>query len=363
MKKNKISKNWLNKKHKDPFFIKSKLQGYRSRAAFKLIEINNKFKFLNKNTILLDLGSSPGGWSQVASDIIKKGKILSVDILEMENIRNVNFLKGDFFSEEIFKKICNFFNNKVDVVISDMAANTSGNKNLDSYRTGELCMNAMDLAKKVMHKDGVFVSKVFMGSIFTEIDAKAKKNFKKVNPLICFAVKANNNTRILKEIAKLGLGADVVSKGELMAALKSKIDPKKIVFSGVGKTYQEIEFATKKKVLLINAESQSEIETILKIARKVNRVIDIGIRLNPNVDAKTIKEITTGKTINKFGLTEKEVIGLINHYKKSKYLNIKCLSVHIGSQITSHIPYLKMLKAVQKIIDKTKFNFKYIQVK
>ena len=180
MKKNKISKNWLNKKHKDPFFIKSKLQGYRSRAAFKLIEINNKFKFLNKNTILLDLGSSPGGWSQVASDIIKKGKILSVDILEMENIRNVNFLKGDFFSEEIFKKICNFFNNKVDVVISDMAANTSGNKNLDSYRTGELCMHAMDLAKKVMHKNGVFVSKVFMGSIFTEIDAKAKKNFKKV---------------------------------------------------------------------------------------------------------------------------------------------------------------------------------------
>ena len=180
MKKNKISKNWLNKKHKDPFFIKSKLQGYRSRAAFKLIEINNKFKFLNKNTILLDLGSSPGGWSQVASDIIKKGKILAVDILEMENIRNVNFLKGDFFSEEIFEKICIFFDNKVDVVISDMATNTSGNKNLDSYRTGELCMHAMDLAKKVMHKNGVFVSKVFMGSIFTEIDAKAKKNFKKV---------------------------------------------------------------------------------------------------------------------------------------------------------------------------------------
>ena len=175
MKKNKISKNWLNKKHKDPFFIKSKLQGYRSRAAFKLIEINNKFKFLNKNTILLDLGSSPGGWSQVASDIIKKGKILSVDILEMENIRNVNFLKGDFLSEEIFEKIRNFFNNKVDVVISDMAANTSGNKNLDSYRTGELCMKAMDLAMKVMHKEGVFVSKVFMGSIFTEIDAKVAK--------------------------------------------------------------------------------------------------------------------------------------------------------------------------------------------
>ena len=192
--------------------------------------------------------------------------------------------------------------------------------------------------------------------------SKFQKNFIKTKPLICFAVKANNNIRILKEIGKLGLGADVVSKGELLAALKSKIKPKKIVFSGVGKTYDEIMFATKKNILLINAESQSEIDTIVKIAKKTKRVIDIGIRLNPNVDAKTIKEITTGKTINKFGLTEKEMIGLINHYKKSKYLNIKCLSVHIGSQITSHIPYLKMLKAIQKIIDKTKFNFKYIDL-
>tara|TARA_Y100000590_G_scaffold447995_1_gene584031 strand:- start:451 stop:1665 length:1215 start_codon:yes stop_codon:yes gene_type:complete len=191
---------------------------------------------------------------------------------------------------------------------------------------------------------------------------KFKKNFKKINPLVCFAVKANNNSKILKEIAKLGLGADVVSKGELMAALKSKIDPKKIVFSGVGKTYEEIEFAVKKKVLLINAESRSELLTVLKIARKMNKVIDIGIRLNPNVDAKTIKEITTGKTLNKFGLTEKELIGLVNHYKKSKYLNIKCLSVHIGSQITSHIPYVKMLNAIQIIIDKAKFNFEYIDL-
>ena len=191
---------------------------------------------------------------------------------------------------------------------------------------------------------------------------KFQKNFKKINPLVCFAVKANNNSKILNEIAKLGLGADVVSKGELMVALKSKIDPKKIVFSGVGKTYEEIEFAVKKKVFLINAESQSELLTILKIARKMNKVIDIGIRLNPNVDAKTIKEITTGKTLNKFGLTEKELIGLVNHYKKSKYLNIKCLSVHIGSQITSHIPYVKMLNAIQIIIDKAKFNFEYIDL-
>ena len=177
-----------------------------------------------------------------------------------------------------------------------------------------------------------------------------KKKFKKINPIICFAVKANNNVKILNEIAKLGIGADVVSKGELMAALKSKIHPKKIVFSGVGKTYDEIDFAVKKKILLINAESSSEIETILKIAKKNNKRIDIGLRLNPNVDAQTIKEITTGKNVNKFGLKENEIIELINFYKKSSYLNIKCLSVHIGSQITSHIPYVKMLKAVQQII-------------
>tara|TARA_Y100000591_G_C21833213_1_gene700899 strand:+ start:199 stop:1413 length:1215 start_codon:yes stop_codon:yes gene_type:complete len=191
---------------------------------------------------------------------------------------------------------------------------------------------------------------------------KFKKSFYKINPLICFAVKANNNTKILSEIGKLGLGADVVSKGELMAALKSKIHPKKIVFSGVGKTYEEIDFAVKNKILLINAESQSEIRTILKLAKKINRSVDIGLRLNPNVDAKTIKEITTGKNSNKFGLTDKEVIRLLEFYKNSKYLNIKCLSVHIGSQITSHIPYLKMLKSIQKVIDKSNFHFEYIDL-
>ena len=189
-----------------------------------------------------------------------------------------------------------------------------------------------------------------------------KKNFKKIDPLICFAVKANNNLTILNEIGKLGLGADVVSKGELVAAIKAKIHPKKIVFSGVGKTYEEIKFAVQKKILLINAESQSEIETILKVAKKNKRIIDIGIRVNPNVDAQTIKEITTGKDSNKFGVSDKEVIRLINHYKNSKYLNIKCLSVHIGSQITSDTPYLRMLKAIQKIIEITNFNFEYVDL-
>ena len=189
-----------------------------------------------------------------------------------------------------------------------------------------------------------------------------KKNFNEINPLICFSVKANNNIKILNELSKFGLGADVVSKGELLAALKAKINPNKIVFSGVGKTYDEIDFAIKNKILLINTESLSEILSILKIAKKKQKKVNIGLRLNPNVDAKTIKEITTGKISNKFGLTETEVIKIINQYKKSKYINIKCLSVHIGSQITSHVPYLKMLKALQNVIDKSKFYFEYIDV-
>ena len=191
---------------------------------------------------------------------------------------------------------------------------------------------------------------------------KFKKDFSKLNPLICFSVKANNNIKILNEMSKLGIGADVVSKGELMAALKSKIKPQKIVFSGVGKTYEEIKFAVKKKILLINAESQSEIETISKIAKKKNIVVDIGIRLNPNVDALTIREITTGKESNKFGLNENDVVEIINRYKKSKSINIKCLSVHIGSQITTHVPYLKMLKAVQRVINLSNFQFEYIDL-
>ena len=180
MKKNKISKNWLIKQKKDPFFSKSKIQGYRSRSAFKLLEMNKKFKFLNKASLLLDLGSSPGGWSQIASKEITLGKILAVDIKPMEKIYNVDFIQGDFFEKNTYDKILTYFKNKIDVVISDMAANTSGNKSLDSFKTGELCINAMDLAKKLLTKNGVFLSKVFMGSIFKEIDEKAKKNFKNV---------------------------------------------------------------------------------------------------------------------------------------------------------------------------------------
>ena len=180
MKKNKISKNWLIKKHKDQFFKQSKIQGYRSRSAFKLIEMDQKFKFLNHNTCLLDLGSSPGGWAQVAAKKITKGKILAVDIKPMKNVNKVNFLKGDLLNPEIYEKIYAYFNKKIDVVISDMAANTSGNKNLDSYKMGELCLRGMDLAQRILHQDGVFLSKLFMGSIFIEIHKRANKYFKKV---------------------------------------------------------------------------------------------------------------------------------------------------------------------------------------
>ena len=180
MKKNKISKNWLIKQNKDSFFRQSKIQGYRSRSAFKLIEMDKKFKFFKKNLTLLDLGSSPGGWSQVAVKKIENGKILAVDIKPMNKISNVEFINGDFCKTEIVKKIMAYFNNKVDVVLSDMAANTTGNKALDSYRTGELCLNAMNLAKKILSPEGIFLSKIFMGSIFKEIDEKANNYFKKV---------------------------------------------------------------------------------------------------------------------------------------------------------------------------------------
>jgi len=180
LKKNKISKNWLIKQKKDPYYKLSKIKGFRSRSAFKLLEMNNKFKFLKKNTSLLDLGACPGGWSQVASKEITNGKILSVDIKFMEKINNVDFIKGDFLESNIIEKIILYFKDKIDVVLSDMAANTSGNKALDSYRTGELCLKAMDLAKKILSTDGVFLSKVFMGEIFEEINEKAERNFKKV---------------------------------------------------------------------------------------------------------------------------------------------------------------------------------------
>ena len=180
MKKNKISKNWLAKQRNDPYFRESKIQGYRSRAVYKLIEMNKKFKFIQKNSLLIDLGSSPGSWAQFASKEITKGKILAVDILPMKEIDKVDFINGDFLDKNIFEKIKIYFTSKADVILSDMASNTSGNKELDAYRTGELCLNAMNLSKEILRDNGVFLSKLFMGSVFKDINETAKKSFKKV---------------------------------------------------------------------------------------------------------------------------------------------------------------------------------------
>ncbi len=189
-----------------------------------------------------------------------------------------------------------------------------------------------------------------------------KKNFKSINPLICFSVKSNPNKILLSEIGKLGLGADVVSIGELMKSLKSGIKPNKIVFSGVGKTSNEIEYAVKKRILLINAESKSEILEIERIAKKNNKKVDIGIRLNPNTDAKTLSKISTGKKENKFGVNEKDFLDLVNYLKNSQNLKLKCISVHIGSQILDISPYKKMLKVLEKIIKKSRYQFEYVDL-
>tara|TARA_B100001057_G_scaffold499290_1_gene609401 strand:+ start:199 stop:1413 length:1215 start_codon:yes stop_codon:yes gene_type:complete len=189
-----------------------------------------------------------------------------------------------------------------------------------------------------------------------------KNYFKKINPLICYAVKANSNLEILREIKKNNLGADVVSGGELMKALKAGINPKKIVFSGVGKMTEEIEYAINKNILLINAESESEIKEIEKISKKKKKIVNIGIRLNPNTDAKTISQISTGKKENKFGVDQKVFLQLVNIIKKSKNLNLKCLSVHIGSQILSHKPFKKMLKIIDRTIKISNYNFEYIDL-
>jgi 23S rRNA (uridine2552-2'-O)-methyltransferase len=180
-KRIKKSNSWKIKQHRDQFFKKSKTLGYRSRAAFKLIELNKKFKFIKKNTNLLDLGSFPGGWTQVASQIIKGGKIMSIDIREMEPINNVNFVRGNILESKIKNKINSYFAAKLDVIISDMAADTTGSKSLDSIRTNQLCADVISFSKETLKPRGVLISKLFMGEDFLEVKNLAKSIFKNVN--------------------------------------------------------------------------------------------------------------------------------------------------------------------------------------
>ena len=179
-KKSKKSNTWKIKQHRDQFFKKSKTLGYRSRSAFKLIELNKKYKFIKRNTKLLDIGSYPGGWAQVSSKIITTGKMLSLDIKKMEQLKNVSFLQCSFLEESTKEKILKFFREKLDVVLSDMAANTTGNKSLDCIRTNQLCADVIEFSSKILKPNGVLVSKLFMGEDFLEVKELAKSRFKKV---------------------------------------------------------------------------------------------------------------------------------------------------------------------------------------
>ncbi len=180
-KRSKKSNTWKIKQHRDQFFKKSKILGYRSRASFKLIELNKKFKFIKANSNLLDLGSSPGGWSQVASQIITKGKIMSIDIKDMETVKNVKFIKRNFLKDEVQDEVKEYFESNLDIVLSDMAADTTGNKSLDSIRTNQLCAQVINFSNKTLKPKGVLVSKLFMGEDFIEVKNLAKSLFKKVN--------------------------------------------------------------------------------------------------------------------------------------------------------------------------------------
>tara|TARA_Y100000816_G_scaffold239031_1_gene185313 strand:+ start:461 stop:1684 length:1224 start_codon:yes stop_codon:yes gene_type:complete len=188
------------------------------------------------------------------------------------------------------------------------------------------------------------------------------KVFKKINPLICFSVKSNSNPKILRMLKGLGAGADVVSGGELLKVLNAGISPKKIVFSGVGKSTDELKMAIKRKILLINAESYSEIALINKLSKSSKRKTSIGLRLNPDIDAKTLGKISTGRAEDKFGLSRKKLLEVCKNLKEFKHIELNSLSVHIGSQILTDVPFKKTLKVIEEIIRKTKTHFKFIDL-
>ena len=180
MKKNRISKNWINKQKRDIYVRQSQVDGYRARSAYKLIEINEKFKIFKNGISVIDLGASPGSWSQYIAKTVKSGRLVSIDLKNMEGIENTIQIKGDFTESDSQKKIKDLFNGKVYVVVSDMAVNTTGIKDIDAIYTGELAIEAMNFSKEMLVKEGRFVSKIFLGSSFNEIVALGKKIFKEV---------------------------------------------------------------------------------------------------------------------------------------------------------------------------------------
>ena len=180
MKKNKISKNWVNKQRRDTYVKQSKVDGYRARSAYKLIEIDDKFKIFKGGITVIDIGAAPGSWSQYAEKVAKSVRLISIDLKKMEPIGNTVQIQGDFTQQIIQDEIKKHTTTKVDVVMSDMAVNTTGIKNIDSIQTGELCKEAMFFAKDLLKENGFFISKIFMGGTFNEIVAEGKKYFKEV---------------------------------------------------------------------------------------------------------------------------------------------------------------------------------------
>jgi len=232
--------------------------------------------------------------------------------------------------------------------------------NFIRFRSNSLCIENISVLR---------LTKKYQTPFYCYSLAQLRNNFLRVNnifknikPIICFSVKSNSNLFLLKELKKIGSGADVVSVGELLKAIKAGINPKKIVFSGIGKTEEEIRAAIKKRVLLINVESESEVNLINRLSKKISRKISIGIRLNPNITGKTHQKISTGGKDEKFGLAYNDFINLSKKIKKMKNLNLQGISVHIGSQITNINPFKKVLSIINKIINKTKINFKFIDL-
>ena len=180
MKKNKISKNWVHKQRRDIYVRQSKVDGYRARSAYKLIEIDEKFKILKGGLSVIDIGAAPGSWSQYALKAIKNGKLISIDLKKMEKIGNSIQIQGDFTEIKTKDEIKKNIEGKVDIVMSDMAIDTTGIKYIDSIQTGELCKEAMFFAKDLVKENGYFISKIFMGGTFNEIVAEGKKYFKEI---------------------------------------------------------------------------------------------------------------------------------------------------------------------------------------
>jgi len=180
LKKNKISKNWINKQRRDTYVRQSKVDGYRARSAYKLIEIDEKFKIFKGGLKVIDIGAAPGSWSQYASKIAKNGKIISIDLKKMEPISNTDQIQGDFTKKETKQEIKKLLIGEADIVMSDMAVNTTGIKYIDSIQTGELCKEAMNFSKEIITNNGYFISKIFMGGSFNEIIEQGKKIFKVV---------------------------------------------------------------------------------------------------------------------------------------------------------------------------------------